>query len=158
MRNLIFVTLVIAASIACHVASDDDSPEKIIGLERGALDRWGKGDPQGYVEIMAQEMTYFDPMQDKRIDGLDALKQMLKPITGKVKVDRFDMIKPNVQREGNTAILTFNLVSHVTPPGVIPEITARWNSTEVYRRIDGNWKIIHSHWSYVKPELKQAIP
>ena len=26
---------------------------EIVALERGALDRWGNGDPQGYLEIMA---------------------------------------------------------------------------------------------------------
>jgi len=31
----------------------------------------------------------------------------------------------------------------------------RWNATEVYRSIDGRWRIIHSHWSYVKPLLRQ---
>jgi hypothetical protein len=34
---------------------------------------------------------------------------------------------------------------------------ARWNSTEVYARVDTRWQIIHSHWSFVKPELKQSI-
>jgi hypothetical protein len=32
----------------------------------------------------------------------------------------------------------------------------RWNSTEVYLRVGGTWKIVHSHWSYTKPELKQG--
>lgn len=31
---------------------------------------------------------------------------------------------------------------------------ARWNSTEVYSRIQGRWKIIHSHWSYVQAQPK----
>jgi ketosteroid isomerase-like protein len=35
---------------------------------------------------------------------------------------------------------------------------ARWNATEVYSRIDGRWRIVHSHWSYVKPDLKQPGP
>src|SRR5438045_3391266 len=35
---------------------------------------------------------------------------------------------------------------------------ARRNSTEVDGRIDGKWKIAHSHWPYVKPELKQSNP
>jgi hypothetical protein len=34
---------------------------------------------------------------------------------------------------------------------------AHWNSTEVSARIDGAWRIVHSHWSFVKPELKQPI-
>jgi hypothetical protein len=37
-----------------------------------------------------------------------------------------------------------------------PKTTARWNSTEVYQRFNGSWKIVHSHWSYVKPVLKDG--
>ena len=29
---------------------------------------------------------------------------------------------------------------------------------EVYGRLDGKWKIVRSHWSFVKPELKQPGP
>ncbi len=155
---LMLAVAMLSGSVACNTAAEDYSPDAIIALERGALDRWGKGDPQGYLDIMAPETTYFDPLQEKRIDGLDALREMLKPFTGKIKIDRIEMINPKVQRDGNVAVLTFNLISHVTPPGVTPAITARWNTTEVYRRLDGHWKIVHSHFSYVKPELKQTIP
>ena len=130
---------------------------EIIALERGALDRWGRGDPQGYLEIMAPEVTYFDPTLEKRIDGLEAMKDQLVPFTGKIKVDRYDMIDPKVQRHGDAALLTFNLVSFRRRPDGAEEAIARWNSTETYARIDGRWQIIHSHWSYVKPELKQSV-
>jgi hypothetical protein len=36
-------------------------PDTIIALERGALDRWGRSDPQGYLALYAREVTYFDP-------------------------------------------------------------------------------------------------
>ena len=48
--------------------------EIIIGLERAALNRWGKGDPGGYLEIMATEMTYFDPFTKRRVDGMNAIR------------------------------------------------------------------------------------
>jgi len=125
----------------------DYSPNKIIAMEKAALDRWGKGDPQGYLEIMDTDLTYFDPFQEKRLDGLNAMKELLKPLTGKIKVDRFEMLNPKVQRDGNMALLTFNLLSYVKQPNGTEKVVARWNSSEVYRKIDGVWKIIHSHWS-----------
>jgi hypothetical protein len=36
-------------------------------------------------------------------------------------------------------------------------IIARWNATAVYRAIQGTWKSIHVHWSYIKPELKTPV-
>ena len=146
-----------AVTVSCQRAAVDTPPEEIIAMERAALDRWGKGDPQGYLDIMANEVTYFDPMQEKRIDGREAMLKMLAPITGKVKVSRFDMIDPKVQRHGDAALLTFNLVSYVNQPDGKERAAARWNSTEIYGRIDGQWRIVHSHWSFVKPELKQTV-
>jgi hypothetical protein len=89
----ICVSLVFLAS-ASGVARQRMNPEDVIAVERAALDRWGKGDPGGYLETYAPEITYFDPLQERRIDGLDAMKKMLAPITGKVRVSRYDMIGP----------------------------------------------------------------
>ena len=127
--------------------------DTVIALERAALDRWGRGDPQGYVETYAPEITYFDPFAEKRVDGMEAIKAMLKPITGKVKIDRYEMLNPRVQQSGDIAVLSFNLVSHTRNPDGSPR-AVRWNSTEVYRRTAGRWKIIHNHWSFTKPDLK----
>jgi ketosteroid isomerase-like protein len=91
------------------------------------------------------------------VDGLKAMTDLLVPFTGKIKVDRYDMINPTVQRYGDMALLTFNLVNYRKSADGTEQPFVRWNSTESYARIDGRWQIIHSHWSYVKPELKQPI-
>jgi len=138
---------------ACARSSAPVQADTIIALERGALDRWGRGDPEGYLDLYAQKVTYFDPMREKRIDGLDAMKQALEPIKGLVKVDRYDMVTPQVYPAGDAAVLTYNLVSYGRSPAG-EAMVVRWNSTAVYAQVDGQWKIIHSHWSYTKPDLK----
>ena len=140
-----------------RAAAREDVAATVIALERGALDRWGKGDPQGYVEINAPELTYFDPMQEKRVDGLDAMKAMLAPFAGKVRVDRYDMIDPKVQRHrrGRGADLQPPELSHSA--GRERRVVARWNATAVYRAMEGTWKSIHVHWSFIKPELKAPV-
>jgi ketosteroid isomerase-like protein len=141
--------------------ADDFNPEQIIAMERAALDRWGKADPTGYFEIYAPDIVYFDPTTAARIDGREPLKATIEaifaPFKGTTVVGRFDMQKPLVQRRGDTAVLTFNLLSYRADAGQPERVVARWNSTEVYSRIDGVWRITHSHWSYVKPELKQPM-
>jgi ketosteroid isomerase-like protein len=135
-------------------ASGDAAPT-IIAMERSALERWGKGDPNGYFEIFAPDTTYFDPTLAKRVDGVDALHALIDPFKGRIHVERAEMIGPKVQQKGDIAVLTFNLISHGAQLGDGPKGDVRWNSTEVYQRISGRWKIIHSHWSYTKPELKE---
>jgi len=122
-------------------AHESDADE-IIAIERAALDRWGRGDPEGFLEISADDVVYFDPYVPKRIDGRAALRTRYADLKGKVRVDRFEMIDPKVQFCGEAAVLTFNHVSSIDDRAV------RWNCTEVFRRRGGGWEIIQTHWSY----------
>ena len=114
----------------------------------------GKGDPGGYLDIMATDVTYFDPIQDGRVDGRQRLADLFAPFAGKIKIDRYDMVNPKVQRHGDIAILTFNIVNYRKLPDGSEQTAARWNTTEAYSRIGDRWRIVHSHFSYVKPQLK----
>ena len=114
----------------------------IVGLERGALDRWGRGDPSGFLEICASDVVYFDPFLERRIDGLDELTRHYEGIRGKVQIARYELLNPKVQSSGDAAVLTFNYVSYGGN-----ENEFRWNCTEVYRREAVGWRIIQTHWS-----------
>jgi ketosteroid isomerase-like protein len=135
----------------------DQDAAAIIALERGALDRWGAGDPGGYLELYAREVTYFDPLQPARVDGLAAMTALYAPFTGQIRVDRYDMIAPKVQRHGEAAVLTFNLVSYQTRSDGSDAVVARWNATAVYAIVDGRWRSLHAHWSFIQPELKTPV-
>ena len=126
------------------VRADDDPSETIIAIERAALDRWGQGDPSGFLEISAPDVVYFDPSLERRIDGREALTRYYEAIQGKVSISRYELINPRVQPVGG-AVLTFNYVSYGGT-----EDTYRWNCTEVYRRSGDRWEIIQTHWSYIK--------
>jgi ketosteroid isomerase-like protein len=117
--------------------------EEIIALERAALDRWGKGDPSGFLEISASDVVYFDPFLPMRIDGLSSLTMYYEAIRGKIRVDRYDLLNPHVHTDGTLAVLTFNYVSHGGS-----ENDFRWNCTEVYRRDPVGWRIVQTHWSF----------
>ena len=131
--------------------------DQIIAMERAALDRWGNGDPQGYLEIYAPDATYFDPTLEARVDGLESLNRLLVPWTGKIKIDRYEILNPNVQWHGDAAVLTFNIVNYRQQPDGSGRLLARWNTTEIYSRVNGRWRIVHSHFSYMKPDLKQPL-
>jgi len=154
--RVVLLLVVIASLIKPAVGADDFKPETIITLERSAIDRWGKGDPQGFLETYAPDVSYFDPSQEHRLDGLGAMKELLVPITGKIKIDRYEMINPKVQRRGDVAVLSYQVVNYARRSDG-QSVTVRWNSTAVYERVDGRWKIMHSHFSYTKPDLKQPL-
>jgi hypothetical protein len=126
--------------------------DDVIALERSALDRWGKGDPDGYLEINAADVSYFDPFVERRVDGLLALTDWYAQVRGKIKIDRDQIIGPRVQVIGDAAILTFQFDSYGS------EGVMHWNCTEVYQRFGDGWKIAHTHWSFAKAPAAAATP
>lgn len=149
----IALVLLAAAPVAAQSAADAEIGQRIIAMERAALDRWGKGDVNGYFEIMANDITYFDPNVDRRVDGLAAIRAYIGPFAGKIRIDRYEMVEPKVQVAGDVAVLSFRIVNYATQPDGRETVANRWNTTEIYRRIQGEWKIAHSHFSFTRPPL-----
>lgn len=126
---------------------EDTATEKILELERKAMERWAHGDPDGFLEISAPEVSYFDPFLQQRLDGLDALRDLYNQLRGKVRLDSFEFLHPKIQVTGDVAVLTFNFQSRGSEGAML------WNTTEVYRRLGADWRIIHTHWSFTQPKL-----
>ncbi len=121
--------------------------EIILNMEKEALERWARGDPQGCLDISAENVTYFDPFIDKRIDGIDALTKYYDNLRGKIKFDSFELLNPKFILSDDLVILTYNYVSY-RGDSQFP-----WNCTEVYKKIENNWKIVQTHWSITKPDF-----
>src|SRR5260370_8679522 len=100
MRKLDLLALpLFAVAIAASCAGAKNfKPEKIIALERAALDRWGNGDPQGYLETYSPDVTYFDPEAHARVYGLAATKKLYVPITATTNINTTNIIAPHTNR------------------------------------------------------------
>ena len=116
---------------------------EIVALETASLERWLSGDPSGFLEISDEDVAYFDPFLERRLDGLVALKNYYEALRGKVSAARFEIVNPKTQVFADAAVLTFNFLSW--GGGDEP---MRWNCTEVYARRAGAWKIVQTHWSF----------
>jgi len=126
-------------------------------LERGALDRWGNGDPGGFLDVYAPDITYFDPLTEGRIDGHQAMADYYRPFAGKIRIPRYEMLDPAVVVAGDMALLTYNLVNYLNDAQGVESVGSRWNSTVVYRRDGATWKSIHSHWSFTRHQAFQDM-
>jgi hypothetical protein len=130
-----------------------DGPEVaslLVEMETVALRRWGAGDPDGYLEICDAEVTYFDPLIERRLNGLDELARYYDRIRGLVHIDRFELVEPKVVVGENLAVLSFNFHSEGGNDRY------RWNCTEVYRHGSAGWRIVQTHWSWVQPHLSKS--
>ncbi len=121
--------------------------EAILATERDALDRWSMGDPVGYVEAAADDMTYFDDIgAHARVDGIEAVRDYLSTLEGQIPPHRYEIVNPRVQVYGDVGILTLRY----HPSSLDGETLTPWKATAVYRRVDERWRVVHTHWSMVK--------
>lgn len=131
---------------------------EVLALESAAMERWRKGDPWGFIEISAPEVTYFDTGTPQRINGRDALKAEYAQREGKIFYDVMDFVDPQVRVCGDMAVLAYRFLStRLNPDGSVAQRTP-WNCTEIFVRLDGQWKIIHTHWSLIHGERIPAQP
>ncbi len=134
--------------------------ETILSLEKEAMERWRNGDPSGFVEISAEDITYVDPGRTSPILGLEQFRVYMKQFEGRIRYQGSEFIDPRVVAVGDAAVLSYNYRSSVlTPEGSIASQTP-WNATEVYFQRDNQWKIVHTHWSYVlhRPPESVEVP
>jgi len=125
---------------------------EVMVLESAAMERWRQGDPWGFIEISAPQVTYFDTGTPQRINGREALRAEYARREGKISYDVMDFIDPRVQVQGDLAVLTYRFFStRLNPDGSILS-RVPWNCTEVFERTNGHWAIIHTHWSFIQGE------
>lgn len=134
-----------AAALCWTPALAASGAETIIALERQAMDGWQKGDPEPALALFDADVTYFHAVSDKRVEGLAAVKALCEGYRGRPLFDSYEMAGPKVQQAGDIAVLTYQLV---TRNG---DLTRRWNATEVFQRKKEGWRVIHSHFSLVRP-------
>ena len=122
---------------------------ELMVLESAAMKRFRMGDQWGFVELYAPQENYFDTGTASRINGRQAMAREYKNREGKIFYDVMDFIEPGVQVSGDMAVLFYRFLSTwLNPDGSVLKHTPR-NCAEVYKRVQGSWKIIHNHWSLI---------
>ena len=129
----------------------------ILSLEKAAMERWRKGDPWGFVEISAEDILYVDPGLTKPILGLGEYQTYMRQVVGKIHYQGSEFIDPRVVINGDAALLSYNYLSSAfTQEGRLIGQTP-WNATQVYFRRDDQWRIVHTHWSFIGHKLPKRV-
>jgi ketosteroid isomerase-like protein len=151
LKTALVLALTAAASAG---ASLEDT---LMAVENGAMERWRNGDPMGWAEISAPEVTYVDPGLTKPIVGLEDYTKYLEKLKGQIVYQGSEFLHPKVAFYGDLAVMTYNYRSTVKNPDGSVKGQALWNTTEVYARTGAGWKIVHSHWSFVNHTPPDAV-
>jgi hypothetical protein len=68
----------IVAGASCAATPGESVEETVLALERRALDQWAAGNPQGYAQDVAEDVTYFDDIAAAtRVSGREAWRTYL---------------------------------------------------------------------------------
>ncbi len=118
--------------------------DAILARARADCDRWSAGDTEGYGQSAAEDITYFHNVPAlPRMDGVQAFREFLSALQGQVPPHRYEFVKPMVQVYGEVGILTMEYHAF-SPEG---ELLVRARCTCVYRESDGDWQMVHAHFS-----------
>jgi hypothetical protein len=149
MQKTKCVTFILSAFIMgifmSTITKAQSTEEQIISKEKAALDRWKTGDTFGFVEIAADDITYFDPVLQTRVTGIKEFTNHYASFRYSFSFPDYELLNPQVQLYGETGILTFNFVGTNNDGS-----KSQWNATEVYHLFDNDWKLVSSHWSPTK--------
>ena len=143
MMKILTCVLTILCSGA--LAAAESAEEAILAMERRGMDAWGQGNPDEFLKISDPEITWLHSSFEKRYEGLAEVKALYESFRGQPLFDRYEIVAPKVVTSGNTAILTYLFTTHNAA------LTRNWQATEVYRKGKTGWRILHSHFSLVKP-------
>jgi ketosteroid isomerase-like protein len=153
MKNIILFILVFMLFASCETKQETEKLENIekviLSKERKSLDLWAQGDPLGYSENFAEDGTYFDDIAAQtRLDSLKEIRNYFTSLKGQIPPHKYEIVDPKVQVYGDIAILTmqYHSTTFDGQPG------RPWKATSVYRLTNGDWHVVHAHWSLVKAE------
>jgi hypothetical protein len=147
MKQTIWICAAAAALCGSVLSAGDskvDVERELVAMERQAMDGWRIGNPDPVIANLDEGITYIHAMTNGRLDGLPAVKALFERFRGVPLFDSYEIAGPKAQVNGDTAVLTYVLVSRNSAG------TTRWNGTQVYQRKKEGWRVIHSHWSQIK--------
>ncbi|KND28206.1 nuclear transport factor 2 family protein [Streptomyces acidiscabies] len=104
----------------------------VLELEKSFDERWSAGDNRGYLDNYAEVIAYIDSVYT---NPHIVRSEYLNPVV-------------HVSEGGDFAVLAYNLDTYVFDDDGKERQLRAWNSTEAYRLVDGEWRIVHSNWAF----------
>lgn len=142
-------------------ANAEEIAATLIAIEKGINERWNKGDVDGALEVYSDDVTYFDPLTEMRLEGRKAVEAYFRQFfEGKLNILRNEFPNPQVlvSEAGDMAVVSYNLVNYVSDGQGGEKLGSPWNATMAYRKIDGRWRAVHVNWSFTRhPAAMQGL-
>ena len=151
MQCAVFILFLPLFSVSCtnepELPTADEAKAEIMEKVKAANDKWSSGDPMGFLEVAAQDVTWIDDLAaQNRVSSYEALAEYLKAFKGQIPPHKYELIDPVFQLYDDIVILTYRYQGTFEGEPLSP-----WKITSVYRFADGEWLSVHENWSLIKP-------
>lgn len=122
--------------------------EELVEFEKQIQWRWSSGDPTGYMDALAEDVTYFDPLAEYVLVGREAVREHFKRIHGDVGITRQEY-QNEVARpiSDDEVLLVFNFTTYQQDDNGEEKVFLSWNMSLIFRKTDGEWLLAHGHLS-----------
>jgi ketosteroid isomerase-like protein len=143
---LTFPLFLVSCTPKQELPTEDEAAAAIMEKIKAANDRWASGDPTGFLDCAAPDITWMDDLgATYPVQGYDSLKTYLESFKGQIPPHQHELQVPMFQNYGDMVIVTYRY--QATFDG---EVQAPWKVTSVYRYKDGDWLSVHENWTEVK--------
>jgi hypothetical protein len=151
IQSAVFIFILPLFLVSCtnepKLPTADEAKTVIMEKVKAANDRWSSGDPMGFMECAAQDVTWIDDLgAQNRIIGYEALKAYLENFKGQIPPHQYELLDPFFQYYDDIVVLTYRYQGTIDGVPLDP-----WKVTSVYRYAEGTWSSVHENWSLVKP-------
>ena len=118
---------------------------QLLQLEEQQAASFNNGDINGLLNYFYPDIVGFSSTKHERISGHQAMRETFEFYLHQADEMEYEFSEPTVQVFGETAITTFYWKVRLTTGGHSQEVKGR--GSHVYAHVDGEWKIVHEHFS-----------
>ena len=122
-----------------------DVERHLIDLEHQQAQAFNRGDIDAVLGYFDPRILGFSSTRHERIQGLEAMRKTFEYYLEGAEKVTYEISEPAVQVYDDVAIVTFYWVVHLSSSGKTQAVHGR--GTHVFIRRNGDWKIVHEHFS-----------
>ena len=131
-------------------ATDPDQAQReVIDAHEALVRAFETSDADAFISLLAPapELLIFHARTDNRFDGMDEVREHLALMFERFEEADWSDFHPVVLVEGDVGWVTSQVM--ISSLGFESPFVGR--GTEIWRRYDDGWRLVHGHWSQVPP-------
>jgi len=122
-----------------------DVLKELVGIEEECAKAFNQREIETLLSYFSDDILGFSSTKHDRFSGKDELRQTFEYYLSEAEEVTYQITEPQATDLGDVAVLSFYWKVILKTGEKVNEIPGR--GSHVFRRINGEWKIVHEHFS-----------